>query len=84
VALIAIGAYEPPAIMRLTHTTPEEALALFTAVRARTFVAMHWGTFDLADEPIEEPPRRLRLAAERQGLDPERVWVLRHGETRSW
>jgi N-acyl-phosphatidylethanolamine-hydrolysing phospholipase D len=84
VALVAIGAYEPAVIMRFTHTTPEEALALFTAVRARTFVAMHWGTFDLADEPIDEPPRRLRAAAARQGLDPERVWVLKHGETRRW
>jgi N-acyl-phosphatidylethanolamine-hydrolysing phospholipase D len=84
VALVAIGAYEPPVIMRMTHTTPEEALALFTAVRARTFVAMHWGTFDLADEPIDEPPRRLREAATRQGLDRERVWILKHGETRRW
>jgi L-ascorbate metabolism protein UlaG (beta-lactamase superfamily) len=83
-ALVAIGAYEPPEIMRMTHTTPEEALALFAAVGGRTFVAMHWGTFDLADEPIEEPPRRLRAAAARQGLDAERVWILQHGETRGW
>jgi N-acyl-phosphatidylethanolamine-hydrolysing phospholipase D len=81
---VAIGAYEPPVIMRFTHTTPEEALALFTAVQARTFVAMHWGTFALSDEPIDEPPRRLRAAAARQGLDPERVWILEHGETRRW
>jgi L-ascorbate metabolism protein UlaG (beta-lactamase superfamily) len=70
--------------MRMTHTTPEEALALFTAVRARTFVAMHWGTFELADEPIAEPPRRLRVAAARQGFDPERLWILEHGESRRW
>jgi L-ascorbate metabolism protein UlaG (beta-lactamase superfamily) len=83
-ALVAIGAYEPPAIMRLTHTTPEEALGLQAAVNARTFVAMHWGTFVLADEPIDEPPKRLRVAATRLGLDGDRVWILKHGETRGW
>jgi N-acyl-phosphatidylethanolamine-hydrolysing phospholipase D len=83
-ALVAIGAYEPPEIMRLTHTTPEQALELFTTVGARTFVAMHWGTFDLAEEPIDEPPRRLAAAADRMGLPPERLWIPRHGETRGW
>jgi N-acyl-phosphatidylethanolamine-hydrolysing phospholipase D len=81
-ALVSISAYEPPAIMRFTHTTPEEALRVFTDVRARTFVAMHWGTFDMSDEPLDEPPRRLRAAARAMNLPDERVWVLAHGETR--
>lgn len=46
-AAISIAAYEPPAIMRHTHTTPEEALRIFEDVNAWRFVAMHWGTFDL-------------------------------------
>jgi L-ascorbate metabolism protein UlaG (beta-lactamase superfamily) len=83
-ALIAIAAYEPPSLMAHTHTTPEEALRLFGDLGARTFVAMHWGTFDLADEPIDEPPRRLRAAARAHGLPDQRVWVLAHGETRRW
>jgi N-acyl-phosphatidylethanolamine-hydrolysing phospholipase D len=83
-ALVAISAYEPREIMRMTHTTPEEALRIFTDVRARTFVAMHWGTFDLADEPLDEPPRRLRAAARAMNLPDERVWVLAHGETRAF
>ena len=81
-AMVSISAYEPPAIMRLTHTTPEEPLRVFTDVRARTFVAMHWGTFDLSDEPLDEPPRRLRAAARGMDLPDERVWILAHGETR--
>jgi N-acyl-phosphatidylethanolamine-hydrolysing phospholipase D len=83
-AVISIGAYEPPAIMRQTHTTPEESLKIFADVRARSFVAMHWGTFDLAEEPLDEPPRRLLAEAHRLDLDPARIWVLKHGETRSW
>jgi len=83
-ALVSIAAYEPPSIMAHTHTTPEEALRIFADVRARTFVAMHWGTFDLAEEPIDEPPRRLVAAARAQGLPDARVWVLGHGETRPW
>jgi L-ascorbate metabolism protein UlaG (beta-lactamase superfamily) len=83
-AAVAIGAYEPRAIMGLTHTTPEEALQLFEDVGGKRFVGIHWGTFDLAEEPIEEPPRRLEAAARRRGLDPERIWLLEHGETRPW
>ena len=70
--------------MRLTHTTPEEALQIFADVRGRRFVAMHWGTFDLADEPLERAAAAPAAEAERLGLDPERVWILKHGETRAW
>jgi L-ascorbate metabolism protein UlaG (beta-lactamase superfamily) len=83
-AMISISAYEPRAVMAMTHTTPEEALRVFTDVRARTFVAMHWGTFDLSDEPLEEPPRRLRAAARAMDVPDERVWILAHGETRDF
>jgi len=83
-ALVSISAYEPPSIMRMTHTTPEESLRIFTDLGARTFVAMHWGTFDMSDEPLDEPPRRLRAAARAMHLPDERVWVLAHGETRGF
>jgi N-acyl-phosphatidylethanolamine-hydrolysing phospholipase D len=45
---------------------------------------MHWGTFDLTDEPLDEPPRRFRGAAEKAGLGPEQAWVLAVGESRRW
>lgn len=84
VAAVPIGAYVPPEMMKMTHVTPEEALQLFADVQGRHFLAMHWGTFDLTDEPIEEPPQRLQAEAERLSLDPSTVWVLKHGETRRW
>jgi N-acyl-phosphatidylethanolamine-hydrolysing phospholipase D len=84
VAAVPIGAYVPARIMRMSHTTPEEALQVFADVRAERLVPIHWGTFDLAEEPLEEPPQRLEAEARRRGLGEERVWVLKHGETRSW
>jgi N-acyl-phosphatidylethanolamine-hydrolysing phospholipase D len=83
-ALVAIGAYEPPFMMGLTHTTPEEALRLAADVGARRLVGMHWGTFDLTDEPVDEPRQRAEAEAARRGLDADRLWLLRHGETRGW
>ena len=83
-AAVSIGAYAPATIMRFSHTTPEESLQIFDDVRGRRFVAMHWGTFDLAEEPLDEPPQRLLADARRRGLEPDRVWVLKHGETRGW
>ena len=81
---IPVGAYLPQAMMLFSHLTPEEALDVQDDVGARRLVAIHWGTFDLAQEPLGEPPVRLRAETRRRGLDPERVWVLRHGETRPW
>jgi N-acyl-phosphatidylethanolamine-hydrolysing phospholipase D len=83
-AAVPIGAYLPRAIMKMTHLMPEEALQLFADIRGQRFVAIHWGTFDLTEEPIEEPPRRLEAEAKRLGLDLTKVWVLKHGETRGW
>jgi len=83
-AAIAIAAYRPPEIMRFTHTTPEQAMQAFADLGARTFVAIHWGTFDLAEEPLDEPPRRLVAEARRRGIGEDRAWVLEVGETRRW
>ena len=70
--------------MKASHTTPEEALRAFADVRGERFLPIHWGTFDLAEEPPAEPPERLMAEARRLQLDLSRVWVLKHGETRRW
>jgi N-acyl-phosphatidylethanolamine-hydrolysing phospholipase D len=81
---IPIGAYLPRAMMAVSHLTPEEALQVQDDVRVERLVAIHWGTFNLAHEPLGEPPIRLQEEARLRGVAPERVWVLRHGETRAW
>jgi N-acyl-phosphatidylethanolamine-hydrolysing phospholipase D len=80
-AALPIGAYSPAEIMRFVHLDPEEAVRAAVDLDARHAVAMHWGTFDLTDEPLDEPPRRFRAAAEAAGLD---AWVLAVGESRRW
>jgi N-acyl-phosphatidylethanolamine-hydrolysing phospholipase D len=83
-AAVPIGAYEPRAMMGPHHVNPEEALRAATAVRATHAIGVHYGTFDLTDEPLDEPPRRFHAAAAAAGLDPGRVWTPRIGETRPW
>ena len=84
VAAVAIGAYEPPEIMKSVHVTPEEAVQTFVDVNARLLIGIHWGTFDLAEEPLGEPPERMLAEVRRRGIDPERAWILKIGETRRW
>lgn len=84
VAAVPIGAYLPPSIMQYVHSTPEQALQIFSDLGAGRLLAIHWGTFDLAEEPIAEPAERLESEAQRLGLDEDRVWLMRPGETRDW
>jgi L-ascorbate metabolism protein UlaG (beta-lactamase superfamily) len=75
-AMLPIGAYDPAWFMSKQHMNPEEATRAFTDLGARTFVAMHWGTFKLTDEPLGEPPARLTAEWQRRGLDPAHCKVL--------
>lgn len=80
-ALLPIGAYDPAWFMEQQHLNPEQALAAFQALGAGRLLAMHWGTFKLTDEPLDEPPARLEAERLRLGLAPERVRALAVGET---
>ena len=83
VAALPIGAYLPPVIMNPGHLDPRQALDAFVDLKAHVMVPIHFGTFDLAEEPLEEPPRLLAQHARERGLS-ERVWLMMHGETRAW
>ena len=56
---IPIGAYEPEWFMRESHCNPSEAVQIHQALRSRKSVAVHFDTFDLADEARDEPPKLL-------------------------
>jgi L-ascorbate metabolism protein UlaG (beta-lactamase superfamily) len=69
-------------MMRPFHLDPEQAVRAALALSAERIVGIHYGTFDLSDEPPDEPPRRLRAAAEAGGFSEEDAWLLQIGETR--
>jgi N-acyl-phosphatidylethanolamine-hydrolysing phospholipase D len=81
---VPIGAYEPMEMMGASHMNPEEAIQAAVDLHARRAVAMHYGTFDLSDEPLADPPRRFRNAAVSSALGSESAWLLRVGETRTF
>jgi len=83
-AALPIAAYDPPQIMRSVHLNPEEAVQAGVDLGAKRMVAMHFGTFDQTDEPLDEPPVRFLAAAAKHGLDRERAWTLHVGESRRW
>ncbi len=79
-AVLPLGAYEPRWFMGEQHMNPAESIQGLLDLGARHFVGMHWGTFDLTDEPLDHGARILlpELVSER-GLDPDRVHLLPHG-----
>ncbi len=79
VALLPIGAYFPDSY-RAVHTSPEEAVRGFVEAGAGLMVPMHFGTFRLGREPMDEPVMRLQAEALRLGIE-DRVKVLAEGET---
>jgi len=80
IAMLPIGAYSPDSY-RGVHTSPEDALRAFEDLGARTFVPMHYNTFRLGREPMDEPLPRLLAAAKRMGI-AEKMCPLEEGE--SW
>ena len=80
-ALLPIGAYEPEWFMGPMHMTPEQAVAVKDMVRAEVAVAVHFGTFALADDGETAPVERLQSALA-QTSEPHHFWVLAEGEGR--
>ena len=80
-AAIPIGAYEPRWFMKPHHMDPEEAAQVHLDLKSRKSVAIHWGTFILTDEPLDEPPKKLAEALREKGIPAEDFLVLKHGET---
>lgn len=81
-AAIAIGSYEPRWFMAQYHLDPDEAVRAMLEVGARQALGIHWGTFQMSDEPLDQPPRDLDAALAARAIAPGRFFVLRHGETR--
>ena len=82
-AMLPIGGYAPPWFMEKQHMNPEQAGEAFLELGARTLVPMHWGTFQLTDEPISEPAERMRKWWKGNGerIDAKTLRIPAIGET---
>jgi L-ascorbate metabolism protein UlaG (beta-lactamase superfamily) len=80
-ALLPIGAYEPGWFMGPIHMTPEQAVEARSILDAATAVAIHFGTFALADDGETEPVERLQRALQDRE-DVDKFWILQEGEVR--
>jgi N-acyl-phosphatidylethanolamine-hydrolysing phospholipase D len=79
-AVFNVGAYEPRWFMASSHINPTETVQAFRELNARRLMIMHWGTFQLGDEPVHFPPRHIREAMQQAGLLHHLVeW--QHGDT---
>ena len=73
VAAFSIGAYDP---WINNHANPEQVWAMFQQTRARYLIPIHWGTFRLSKEPMQEPMQRLIAAA---GSEQDRIVIRQIG-----
>ena len=86
--MIPIGAYAPRWFMERVHVNPEESVRIYQDLIAQRperrplMLGIHWGTFRLTDERMDEPPRLTAARWREVGLDEDRLWVARFGETR--
>lgn len=81
-ALIGIGAYAPRKLLRSVHASPEEAVDMGTALKAKSILGMHWGTIELSEEEAFEPARRFIQAALKAGYTEDTIVLPSVGETR--
>jgi L-ascorbate metabolism protein UlaG (beta-lactamase superfamily) len=77
IALLPIGAYYPESFRRL-HMGPDEAVQVFRDLRAKRMVPMHYGSFRLSFEDLDEPPRWLKQLAKDHGIS-KRLEILQEG-----
>jgi L-ascorbate metabolism protein UlaG (beta-lactamase superfamily) len=79
-ALIPIGSYKPRKMMAANHLDPAEAVTVFERLGADYAVGIHWGTFQLAADAIDDPPSDLRAALALAHIDPDRFRTTEAGE----
>ena len=80
ISLIPVGAYAPRWFMKTNHVNPPEAIQIAIDLESERNFGMHWGTFQLTDEEILEPPKLLKESLRDQGLPDSFFNILRPGQ----
>jgi L-ascorbate metabolism protein UlaG (beta-lactamase superfamily) len=80
-AILPIGAYEPRDVMQANHMNPEEAVRVFETLKPNMALGIHWGTFQLTFEAIDDPPRRLAGALRARGIAEDRFVTTEAGRS---
>lgn len=80
IALIPIGSYAPRWFMQNQHIDPQQAIQLFKDVGCKRAIAIHWGAFELADEPLDEPPQLLKQLLATHGISEDDFLVIKIGD----
>ncbi len=83
-ALVPIGAYEPRWFMSQQHVNPMESVRIHQDVGAKRSIGVHWGTFSLTDEPLDQPPRELAIARQALKVKETDFGLLAIGESKQF
>ncbi len=82
-AMIPIGAYEPRWFMEKQHVNPADAVKILQDCGAEFAIGHHWGTFQLTDEAIDDPPKHLAEALQAANIEADRFQPFRPGQSLS-
>jgi N-acyl-phosphatidylethanolamine-hydrolysing phospholipase D len=80
-SLIPVGAYEPRWFMMDQHVNPEEAVQIHKDMQSKWSLGIHWGTFELTDEALDQPIGDLIAARTKAGIASDQFVMFRHGQT---
>lgn len=83
-SLIPIGTYVPYEFMAPVHISPEKAVAIHEDVHSKLSVGMHWKTFKLSGEGMDQPPYDLFLSLEKKNINPMSFRVIEPGQFINW
>ncbi len=80
IAAIPIGAYEPRWFMKNFHVQPEESILIHKDIKSKKSIGMHFGTFVLTTEPIDEPTRKIEKIISQNGQIKNQFIIPEHGK----
>lgn len=80
-SLLPMGAYEPRWFMKDLHMNPEEAVLAHRDLKSKLSIGIHFGTFHLASEGIDDPIEDLKRALDSASIPEHRFLTPKNGET---